>query len=180
MRLIGSKPDGDSVWFLPDNPELLRNIGGRSAKLNGGGFVQLRFEGIDALELHYPGSNHQLKKPTVDARDYLLKNLGFDLSAIEYAPNNNIPTHVRSTEPVFIQAHILTRGIDSHRRPISFVFKGKAPETNGSSIFLDTDRLKQSLNAALMRQGHVYPGYYCARVVKGKRVGGYQMTSVNI
>jgi hypothetical protein len=28
------------------------------------------------------------------------------------------------------------------------------------------------LNAALMRQGHVYPGYYSAREVNGERVGG--------
>ena len=50
-RLVGSRPDGDSIWFLPDNPNLLTNINQRSAELNRGGFSQLRFEGIDALAM---------------------------------------------------------------------------------------------------------------------------------
>jgi hypothetical protein len=47
-RLVGSRPDGDSTWFKPDNPNLLSDIGHRSADFNKGGFAQLRFEGIDA------------------------------------------------------------------------------------------------------------------------------------
>jgi hypothetical protein len=74
-KLVGSRPDGDSVWFKPDNPKLLSDIDGRSAEFNGGGFAQLRFEGIDALELHFPGSDHQLKQPTVAARNFLLENI---------------------------------------------------------------------------------------------------------
>ena len=57
-RLVGSRPDGDSAWFKPNNPNLLLDVGQRDAELNKGGFAQLRFEGIDALELHFPGSAH--------------------------------------------------------------------------------------------------------------------------
>jgi hypothetical protein len=171
-RLVGSRPDGDSAWFKPDNPNLLSDIGHRSADFNQGGFVQLRFEGIDALELHYPGSDHQLEAPTIAARDFLLEGFGFDPDHIEYAPNDDIPTAVRSSKPVAVRAHILTRAIDPHGRPVAFVFAGTAPERSGADLFIDTDRLDNSLNAALMQEGHVYPAFYSAREVNGERVGG--------
>ena len=55
FRFVGARPDGDSMWFKPDNPAHLANLAGRDVGYNGGGFAQLRFEGIDALELHYGG-----------------------------------------------------------------------------------------------------------------------------
>ena len=155
-RLVGSRPGGDSAWFKPDNPKLLSNIGHRSSNFNKGGFTQLRFEGIDALELHFPGSDHQLAAPAVAARDFLLDDVGFDIKDIEYAPNDDIQTAVRSSKPLAIRAHILTRAIDPFGRPVVFVFAGKAPKLHGSDLFLITNRLDKSLNAALMREGHVY------------------------
>ncbi len=171
-RLVGSRPDGDSAWFMPDNPNLLSNIGQRSAEFNKGGFVQLRFEGIDALELHFPGSDHQLEDPAVEARDFLLESIGFKPNDIEYAPNDDIPTTVRSSVPVAARAHILTRAIDPFGRPVAFVFPDNAPERSSKELFLDTVRLGQSLNAALIREGHAYPAFYSAREVNGERIGG--------
>jgi hypothetical protein len=46
---------------------------------------------------------------------------------------------------------------------VSFVFEGAAPERDGSDIFLLADRMDQSFNAQLMRQGHAYPAYYAPR-----------------
>jgi len=74
-RQVGSRPDGDSVWFKPNRPSLLKGIAGRDAGINAGGLAQLRFEGIDALELHYPQSEHQNSEEAVGARDYMLRNL---------------------------------------------------------------------------------------------------------
>lgn len=159
-RHVGSRPDGDSLWFRPDKPSLLRNLGDppRRAEFNGGGFAQLRFEGIDALELHYPGSDHQSAPAAVAARDFLLQRVGF--SQVQYAPNPDIPTSVRSSTPQSIRGHILTRNIDPFRRPVAFVYPGSAPESDSSSVFLRTPRLNRSLNAKLMKAGHVYPAYY--------------------
>ncbi len=171
-RLVGSRPDGDSVWFKPDNPKLLSDIGGREADFNKGGFAQLRFEGIDALELHYPGNDHQLAESAVAARDFLLDSLGFELDEVEYAPSDHIPSTVQATFPVMVRASIMTRAIDPYGRPVVFVFAGNAPERSGSDIFVDASRLDESLNAALLRQGHAYPAFYTARQVYGKRVGG--------
>ena len=171
-RLVGSRPDGDSAWFRPDNPNLLRNIGQRDGELNQGGFAQLRFEGIDALELHFPGSAHQSQNEAIAARDFLLQRLGFDPQDIVYAPKNPFPTTIRSSVPVSARAHILTRAIDPFGRPVAFVFPGTAPEQSGSNVFLDVPRLNQSLNARLVSQGLAYPAFYSAREVNGERVGG--------
>lgn len=161
QRHVGSRPDGDSMWFKPDHPELLSDLGGRSADFNGGDFAQLRFEGIDALELHYPWSDHQHKEAAVAARDFLLEKTGF--TVVEYAPNPDIPSSVRSCVPVSVRGYILCQTIDPYYRPVSFVFKGAANEPDGSDVFLTVNRLDQSLNAKLMKQGHVYPAYYGPR-----------------
>ncbi|MGD8857031.1 MAG: hypothetical protein PVG33_11920, partial [Chloroflexota bacterium] len=135
-------------------------------------FTQLRFEGIDALELHYPGNLHQLTGPAVAARDYLLAALGFDRDRVEYTPSDDIPTTVHESYPVKVRASIMTRAIDRYGRPVVFVFAGRAPERSGSEVFLDARRLDQSINAALIRTGHAYPAFYTARQVYGERVGG--------
>ncbi|MHC4394503.1 MAG: hypothetical protein ACYS1A_02495 [Planctomycetota bacterium] len=159
-RHVGSRPDGDSMWFKPDRPELLRGLGGRNADFNGGDFVQLRFEGIDALELHYPGSDHQHLDAAVAARNFLLNKVGFD---VEYAPNNKIETSVRSSVPESVRGYILSRNIDPFGRPVAFVFTGSISQQDGNDIFLDTHWMDESLNAKLMQEGHVYPAYYRSR-----------------
>ena len=170
-RRVGSRPDGDSLWFKPNRPANLNNIGHRDAELNPGGFAQLRFEGIDALELHYPGSDHQHAGSAVAARDYLLGRVGF--SNITYATNADIPTCVQTYTPVSVRGYILTRAIDPYGRPVAFVYVGSGSESDGDDrVFLTVARLDQSLNAHLMRQGHVYPGYYTPREINGEMVGG--------
>ena len=157
---VGSRPDGDSVWFKPDAPTHLDNLGRHSVDFNSGGFAQLRFEGIDALELHYQGSNHQIKAETVAARDRLLQLIGF--VNVTYAPSRsaNIDTTVRTVTPHPRTGYILTRNVGRHRRPIAFAFAGQTQRQDGSEVFLDTALLDQSLNARLMDEGHVYPGFY--------------------
>jgi endonuclease YncB( thermonuclease family) len=166
QRHVGSRPDGDSAWFKPDQPQLLDNLGGRNPDFNGGDFVQLRFEGIDALELHYPGSDHHHKEAAVAARDFLLQKIGF--TDVEYAPNPDIPSYVRSSVPTSARGYILTRNIDPYGRPVAFVFAGAASETDGTNVFLSVNRLDQSVNAMLMKAGQVYPAYYGAR----ENIGG--------
>jgi len=160
-RRQGSRPDGDSIWFKPDDPELLHDLGGRDAKFNKGDFAQLRFEGIDALELHYPGYDHQHKEGAVAARDFLLEKTGFTVD--EYAPHPDIPRYVRSCTPASIRGYILSQTIDPYGRPVSFVFKGAANKPDGDNVFLTVNRMDQSLNANLIRKGHVYPAYYAPR-----------------
>jgi hypothetical protein len=52
FRIVGAAPDGDSVRFYPTDRKAFAKAG-LSVRLNSRGGVQLRLEGIDALETHY-------------------------------------------------------------------------------------------------------------------------------
>ncbi len=49
----GPQPDGDTLTFEPDNPDVFRDFK-RYPDLSRRGTLSIRFEAIDALETHYP------------------------------------------------------------------------------------------------------------------------------
>lgn len=154
-RHVGSQPDGDSVWFKPDKPNALKNIEGRSAKRNKGGFTQLRFEAIDALETHFQ-AKHQNMENALNARDYNLQKLSF--RQVNYSGAKKLS--VKNATPHPTEGYILTRAIDPYGRPVSFVFKGKAKQPNGADVFVDVPMLNKSVNAILAKNGNAYPSFY--------------------
>lgn len=156
-RRVGSQPDGDSVWFKPKNRNHLERLGSRKIDYNKGGYVQLRFEAIDALELHYKGS-HQHPKMSIKTRDFLLSNIGF--TDIKYSGKLNPRLTVASATPPSIPGYILTKDAGPHRRPISFVFTGSSDVVDGNEIWLTSDHIRTSLNAKLAKNGYVYPAFY--------------------
>lgn len=158
---VGSRPDGDSMWFKPIDGSILEMLGERSVNYNKGGFTQLRFEGIDALELHYKGANHQKLPECVDARDRLLEIVGF--TSVTYAPSStaDVNTSVRDAIPIVIPGYILSRGADIYGRPVAFVFTGIAPEPETEEgVWLTPELMSQSLNARLIADGQAYPSFY--------------------
>src|SRR5262249_3357101 len=66
----GFQPDGDSMQFKPDDPSPLDKLdrADRPYRLTSIGSTQLRFEGIDALELHFE-CHHHPRPLADDARD---------------------------------------------------------------------------------------------------------------
>ncbi len=154
---VGSEPDGDSMWFKPNDPSLLADLGGRSADFNKGGFSQTRFEGIDSLELHYKGS-HQHDALSRSARDTMLDNAGFDAGGIVYSGSH--AARVRSATPHPVPGYILSRNIDPFGRPVCFLFAGTPAEADGDTLHLTPARMNQSLNAKVLNAGHAYPAYY--------------------
>jgi hypothetical protein len=56
-QVVGAQPDGDSVRFRPNNPELVKGFPQGDAPITKSGktkgTTQLRMEGLDALELHF-------------------------------------------------------------------------------------------------------------------------------
>jgi endonuclease YncB( thermonuclease family) len=163
-RHVGAQPDGDSIWFEPSNGKHLEDLGDGDAKLNAGGLAQLRFEAIDALELHYEGARQKLPE-CVSARDALLGMLGFD--PCTYAPPKDPSepgTSVRASTPAAVDGFILTRGIDNkrNRRPVAFAFKGRAPARSGTEVEARPGLVRRSLNAKLMAAGHAYPMFYAS------------------
>lgn len=138
-----SIPDGDSVRLLAADLDLWPD-GVRLS--NGNGSVQIRAEGIDALELHFFG-RHQPLRWAEAARDYLLKKLG-----------------VRHTERDHPKAWALTRSVDPYGRAITFVVPGFIGLEAGASLAVGSgdlqEAVKASLNYQLLSAGLVYPLFY--------------------
>jgi hypothetical protein len=148
-------PDGDSIWFQANEPARFDGLSRRGVRLNKGGSVQLRFEGVDTLELHYQGL-HQSLAHAASARDFAIGQLGF--GDVTYGGGSGMLARTASTHPV--PGTILTSGVDPHGRPISFVFAGSTSKRDGSGVELDAGLLGESLNARLAEQGHAYPMFY--------------------
>jgi endonuclease YncB( thermonuclease family) len=135
-------PDGDSVRFRANNNTLWKELEGRPPKIGTGaktkGTVQLRFEGIDAIE-------KAAQEPlSVQARDNMFALLG-------YSPSTN-PTPA---------GYVLSRMTDDKSgRPIAFVFAGACPWADGSSVTLTPSKLRSSVNYKQVRDGFAYPLYY--------------------
>jgi hypothetical protein len=85
----GFEPDGDSIQFKPASPQLLDRLTqlARPYRLTSIGSTQLRFEGIDALELHFD-STHQPRPLADPARDFLTGEL--HLNPVAYRPPRNL------------------------------------------------------------------------------------------
>src|SRR5215510_3747034 len=156
--VVGKHPDGDSVRFQPNNLGLLLSLRGPKPQLKPGDSVQLRLEAIDALETHYNQGrsdlDHQPDGPAKSARNFLLHALG--ITHVKWDAHERTVVSANDGTP----GYILSRTFEQNRRPVSFVYAGASPEADGASVFLDVDRLKQSVNYQSLLAGHCYPTYY--------------------
>jgi hypothetical protein len=129
-------------YFHADNLSLWSKLEGKPANIGKQGAtkdtVQLRFEGIDAIE---KGATKPL---STQARDEMFGLIGFDPAS--------------SPEP---RGFILTRMTDDEAgRPICFVFSGTTNRQDGADVFLDAAMLRDTVNHKLAKAGFAYPLYY--------------------
>lgn len=135
-------PDGDSVRFLANNLGLWTKLEGKPVKVGTSpktkGTVQLRFEGIDAIE---KGATRPL---ATQSRDNMFHLIGFDED--------------KDPEPV---GYVLARMTDDKSgRPIAFVFAGTTNLKDGSEVRLQGPLLRTSVNVRQAKAGFAYPLYY--------------------
>jgi endonuclease YncB( thermonuclease family) len=156
-QTVGLQPDGDSIHFKPANPDLLDKLKrrGPGVRLTADGSLNLRMEGIDALELHYAGARQPAPLPE-QARDRLLALVGITVS--QWGPDGvtarpPVPTDRRP-------GYILASELDIHGRPVAFVFSGASPHADGAVVQLGIEELDRSANAQLLRDGLVFPLFY--------------------
>jgi endonuclease YncB( thermonuclease family) len=132
-------PDGDTVRFEADNPDLLFRLmrQGSPPRLSGQTrTIPLRYEGVDAME-------RGARAP--ESPEATAANLGFlGLSG----PGGEG------------RGHVFSRLLDTNGRVIAFVFAGDAPEEDGAEVFVDVARIRNSVNWRLLDAGHVYPLLY--------------------
>jgi endonuclease YncB( thermonuclease family) len=152
--VIGKSPDGDSVRFAPDNAALLDTLkNSRRIRAGKDGSVQLRFEAIDAPELHFGNAQQPLG---VEARDALLKRMGF--TRLRFDRNET----ATAATPARVRGAILSQAAESNGRPISYVFleRDVGKLEDGSRVALTDALLKLSMNDAMVRSGLAYYTVY--------------------
>lgn len=159
-RISGTSPDGDSVRFYPQDPNVWATSGIR-AKANAHGGVQLRLDAIDALETHYapphsPAQWHQPHDLGTGAGDRLLDLLGF--TAVTRDPRGYVTTATPAETP----GYILTRFADKYGRAVAMAFAGGRPgrASDGGNVHLDVAEMRRSVNYQLLAEGWVYPTFY--------------------
>ncbi len=155
--IIDKAPDGDSVRFRPDDATLLKQLK-RSYRIEPSkdGTVQLRFEAIDAPELHYQGKDQPMGR---EARDFLLNELGF--SAYIYNDNDTITDAV----PKEIRGGILSSSAETNGRPVSYVFLEADLTTfnDGERVVVDDVLLAKSMNIKVLQAGMAYYTVYSSQ-----------------
>lgn len=153
----GPEPDGDTIKFRPDTPALVNTLprqSGRPANINSRG-ISVRLEAVDALETHFEETHQELLGANA-ARDFLLARLGF--TNVEFFADQ--PNKVESADQDEIRGHVLANGIDANGRLIAFVYPGEHPGPDGAVVFVDETLAGQSVNGALLSEGHAYPAFY--------------------
>jgi endonuclease YncB( thermonuclease family) len=144
----GKEPDGDSVRFIANNPKLYRTLK-RSYRIKPSvqdKSVQLRFEGIDAPELHYGSAVQPLGE---EARDQLLEWMGF--KNIQFTGNR-----VTASDPEQIPGVILSTAAEANGRPVSYVVLDAKQLNDGHWVKVDDALLKKTLNFRLLEEGLAY------------------------
>ncbi len=160
FHILRKSPDGDSMRFKAKRKANWSKLSGPPVGLNSQNQAQLRFEAIDALETHYTvgppaGRVHQPQALAFAATDAMLTMAGFE--GVKWGPNHSRVTDVLHDG---VAGYILSRAAERFRRPVAFVFAGAPPDADGSQVFLDVNRMKQSLNYEMLRVGPAYPTYY--------------------
>jgi hypothetical protein len=153
FHVVGYSPDGDSIRFMANDADNWRLLAGPAVQRNARGHAQLRIEAIDTLETHF-NQHHQPPKFANAALDLLLKELG-----IKNVKFNAARTQVVSAKDG-TPGYILSRKVEQNRRPVSFVFAGNAAEDDGATVFLQPNRVVQSVNYKSVEAGLAYPTYY--------------------
>ncbi|SPJ71788.1 uncharacterized protein FTOL_01516 [Fusarium torulosum] len=149
----GQQPDGDTIRFKPDNVDFVEELrgGSQGSPITDKG-VNIRLEAIDALE-----KSQELKGATA-ARDELLRRLG--LTDVTFS--GNPPFTIKSGDQE-VSGYVFSNGFDNFgTRLVGFVFKGdgSAHGSDGSVVSLSRSLVDESVNAALLSEGYVFPAFY--------------------
>jgi len=165
--IIGKEPDGDSVRFVANQRSHYRGLyrDDRIKPSRQDGSVQLRFEGVDAPELHYGKAAQPLGK---EARDRLLDWMGF--TDIEFAGRNS--NTVRDSQPEAVEGTILTKAAETNGRPVSYVLLTADADSleDGDWVRVDNALLQQTLNFRLLTEGMAYYTVYTSTPLEHRQL----------
>jgi hypothetical protein len=150
----GPEPDGDTVRFEPDDPEILDRLpwfSGRPPALNARGNIAVRYEGNDALETHFKESHQNLALANA-ARDRNLELLGFE--GVRFSDTN--PNKIAAVDGNPAEGYVIANGIEANGRLLALVYTGQPGQPDGTKVFVDDAVLDASINVQLVREGLAY------------------------
>lgn len=153
FHVLGYSPDGDSIRFKANNKKNWTKLFGPPVDLNAKQHAQLRLEAIDTLETHYQNTHQPLELAT-RALDFLLHQL--NITGVQWDVLRTRITEANDGA----DGYIISRNVETNRRPVAFVFAGLPPKPDGSKVFFDKDWMHQSLNYQLIEAGLAYSTYY--------------------
>lgn len=169
VSIDGKSPDGDTLAFHIDNHNEWvwpKTKDGRFPEFNSKYQANIRFEAIDALELHFKIDNvypEVIAKQPLDlakkARNRLLDLCGFNLTNIIEEDDFSLKDPQNQQKSVTLAYN----GIDPYGRIIGFVFTddmGFQVSDKNPTVELLPEHIRKSVNATLLKEGLVYPTYY--------------------
>lgn len=166
FTIIGKEPDGDSLRFIADDPDLYQDLY-RSFRIKPSrtdGSVQLRLEAIDAPEVHYGNYAQPLAN---EARKALLDSIGFE----EYLFGGKSGNVVESALPQTISGYIFTKGVDANGRPISYVTTEDLGNINQNRWhYIGKSLLNKTINWHMLEKGYVYYTAYTSTPALHRRL----------
>ena len=144
-------PDGDSMRFVANDMSLFEGLPRFSppSETRGLETYQLRFQAIDAPELHYGGA---AQPHGLESRNGLLDWLGVDPAEWDWAV---APSGFEWEK----EAAILCDGFEGHGRPIAFVL-ADVDADDGSDMKLTKSLLAETYNYHAAKAGLAYLGLY--------------------
>ena len=143
------QPDGDTIRFQADNPQLIESLAQRGRPPRNP--ASIRFEAIDALE------KDQETTGAKAARDRMFEILGLGQVSLSLGADGFVVNSAQLGEQ---RGSIIANALDKYGRVIAFVFPGELPQADGTLIDPVPADIESSVNRSLIAEGLVYPTFY--------------------
>jgi hypothetical protein len=153
FHVRGYQPDGDSIRFQADNAKNWVAFKWTKKQRGLNPKVQLRLEGIDALEIHYNGYS-QPRPFGLGALERMLAHLG--ITGVRYSLS--VRTIIEAQDN--IAGFIAVTEIDDFNRPICLAFPAGTDLVDGDVLDIESLPIGVSVNYRMCLEGLVYPTFY--------------------
>lgn len=162
LVVVGKRPDGDSMRFVPDRPELLLQLHRADrVRPSSDGSLQLRFEGIDTPETHYGEDAQPLGE---EARNGLLATTGFRDVVFDDAGV------VASADPERRRAVVLSQAAEANGRPVAYVLVDEPDQPpDGQWTEVTPELVRRTANARQLAGGLAYLTLYTSTPASHRR-----------
>lgn len=153
FHVTGFQPDGDSIRFKAEKPSQWAHFKWKKMPKRKNPMVQIRLEGIDAVETHYNGYS-QPRSFGLGALEKMLDYLG--IHWVAYSLSARTIVSAKDGVPGYIAVAM----VDDFNRPVCLAFPGDVDLKDGDELSGDELPIYLSVNYRMCLEGLVYPTFY--------------------